>query len=119
VPWYHPAFEVMQETPYEFRDPAQFSNRPNRGGTRGSLYLLNHWIETVPMPKPSNAAVVNARDALMTRILAFERERRHVPNFVAVDFYKVGDLIPVVRELNQRPLAKDRVAAVRSARNTP
>jgi hypothetical protein len=102
VEWYHPAFEVMQETPYGFRDPSQFSNRPNRGGTSGSLYLLNHWIETVPMPKPSNAAVVNSRDALLARIRAFERERRHVPNFIAVDFYKVGDLVSVVRELNER-----------------
>ena len=72
VDWYHPAFEVMQETPYEFHDPSEFSNRPNRGGTAGSLYLLNHWIETTPMPKPSNAAIVNAHDALL-------RARRGVP----------------------------------------
>jgi hypothetical protein len=104
VDWYHPAFEVMQETPYTFRDPSEFSNAPNRGGTAGSLYLLNHWIETA-MPKPSNAAVVNARDALLARIQGFERERGHVPNLVAVDFYKVGDLIPVVRELNERPMS--------------
>jgi len=104
VDWYHPAFEVMQETPYEFHDPSQFSNQPNRGGTSGSLYLLNHWIETVPAPKPSNAEIVNSRDALLTRIRGFERERGHIPNFVAVDFYKVGDLIPVVRELNERPV---------------
>jgi hypothetical protein len=104
VDWYHPAFEVMQETPYEFHDPSQFSNQPGRGGTSGSLYLLNHWIETVPAPKPSNAAIVNSRDELMKRIRGFERERGHIPNFVAVDFYKVGDLIPVVRELNERPV---------------
>jgi hypothetical protein len=104
VDWYHPAFEVMQETPYEFHDPSEFSNQPNRGGTSGSLYLLNHWIETVPAPKPTNAAIVNSRDELMRRIRGFERERGHVPNFVAVDFYKVGDLVPVVRELNERPV---------------
>jgi hypothetical protein len=104
VDWYHPAFEVMQETPYEFRDPSEFSNLPNRGGTSGSLYLLNHWIETVPAPKPSNAAIVNSRDELLKRIRDFERVRNHVPNFVAVDFYKTGDLIPVVRELNERPV---------------
>jgi hypothetical protein len=100
VDWYHSAFEVMQETPYEFRDPSQFSNHANRGGASGSLMLLNHWIETVPMPKPSNAEIVNSHDALMKRIRAFRRERGRLPNLVAVDFYRVGDLIPVVRELN-------------------
>jgi hypothetical protein len=113
VDWYHPAFEVMQETPYGFHDPSEFSNKPNRGGTSGSLYLLNHWIETVPAPKPSNAALANSRETLLARIRGFERERGHVPNFIAVDFYQVGDLIPVVRELNERPVAVRSRAAAR------
>ncbi len=102
VDWYHPSFEVLQETPYGFRDPSEFSNQPNRGGTAGSLLLMNHWIETTPMPKPSNAAIVNAHDALLARIRAFERTRGRVPNLVAVDFYGTGDLIQVVRELNAK-----------------
>jgi len=105
VAWYHPAFEVIQETPYGFKDPSEFSNRPNRGGTRGSLLLMNHWIESVPSPKPSDAAIVNAHDALMQRILAFRRERGRLPNLVAVDFYATGDMLAVVRELNaQAPM---------------
>jgi hypothetical protein len=103
VDWYHPAFEVVQETPYDFRDPSQFSNRPNRGGTSGSLMLMNHWIESTPMPKPSNAAIVNAHDALMKRIRAFRRARGRLPNLIAVDFYATGDLIAVARELNEAP----------------
>jgi len=103
VPWYHPAFEVLQETPYGFKDPSEFSNRPNRGGTGGSLLLMNHWIESVPSPKPSDAAIVNAHDALMKRIRAFQRERGRLPNLVAVDFYGTGDLIAVARELNEAP----------------
>jgi hypothetical protein len=103
VDWYHPAFEVMQETPYGFRDTTEFSNRPNRGGDGGSLLLMNHWIETTPMPKPSNAEIVNAKRALEKRIRAFERQRGRVPNLVAVDFYGTGDLMEVVKELNARP----------------
>jgi len=106
VSWYHPAFEVVQETPYTFHDPSEFSNQPNRGGTGGSLYLMNHWIESTPSPKPSNAAIVNAHDALLARIRAFRRERGHYPNLVAVDFYGTGDLVQVVRELNEQPLAR-------------
>ena len=104
VDWYHTMAEVMQETPYMFLDPADFSNRPGRGGTAGSLLLLNHWIQTAPMPKPSNAAIVNARDALLKRVGDFERERGRLPNLLAVDFYGTGDLFSVVRELNARPL---------------
>ena len=104
VDWYHQVFEVMQETPYTFHDPSEFSNRPNRGGTSGSLLQINHWIESTPMPKPSNAAIVNARDALLARLHAFQRERGCLPNFVAVDFYGTGDLVSVVRELNESPV---------------
>jgi hypothetical protein len=100
VPWYHPAFEVMQETPYEFRDTTQFSEVPNRGGTSGSLLLMNHWIETVPMPKPSNAEVVNSYDFLLRRARRCQQTRGHVPNLVAVDFYGTGDLMRVVQTLN-------------------
>jgi hypothetical protein len=103
IPWYHPAFETLQETPYTFHEPDQFSNKPNRGGTGGSLYLMNHWIESTPMPKPTNAALVNSRDFLLARIRKFEKERGHLPNIVAVDFFQSGDLVPLVRELNLAP----------------
>ncbi len=108
VDWIHPAFEVLQETPYGFREPSEFSNRPNRGGASGSLRLMNHWIESSPMPKPSNAKIVNARDILLERIRAFRRERGRLPNLVAVDFYREGDLMAVVRELNAEPVPPGR-----------
>jgi hypothetical protein len=55
------------------------------------------------MPKPSNADTVNARDFLLERIKALRRERGKLPNLVAVDFYREGDLVAVVQELNARP----------------
>jgi hypothetical protein len=121
VAWYHPQFETMQETPYEFKDSSEFSNRPNRGGTGGSLALLNHWIETVPMPKPSNAAVVNAHDALTARLRGFQKERGFLPNVVAVDFYREGDLVAVVREFNAFPWAAQRIGppSARGAAGAP
>jgi hypothetical protein len=100
VPWIHPAFEVMQETPYAFHNPAQFSCAPNRGGTSGSLYLLNHWIDTAPAPLPSNAEVVNAYDFLLARARRFQKERGHLPNLIAVDFYRTGDVLEVAKTLN-------------------
>lgn len=100
VPWYHLAFEVYQETPYRFLDPSEFSNTPGRGGTTASLLLMNHWIETTPTPLPSNAEKVNAYDLLLARAQACRKQRRMIPNLVAVDFYRSGDLIRVVDALN-------------------
>jgi hypothetical protein len=100
VPWLRPAFQHIQETPYTFHAAEEFSCRANRGGTAGSLFQINHWIETTPAPRPSNAELVNARDVLLSRAQGCERERGLLPNLLAVDFYGSGDLIGVVGELN-------------------
>jgi hypothetical protein len=61
---------------------------------------MNHWIETTPAPRPSNAQIVNAYDALLGRARACEQERGMMPTIIAVDFYRTGDLFRVVNELN-------------------
>jgi len=105
VPWYHPAFESIQETPYAFRTPQDFSCGPNRGGTAGPLFQVNHWIETTPAPKPSNARIVNAHDFLLARARQCQQERGKLPNIVAVDFAMTGDVVGVAAELNGLPRA--------------
>ena len=99
-PWQHAAFQSIQETPYTFHASGEMSCRANRGGTTGSLFLVNHWIETTPAPRPSNAAVVNAYDFLLARARRCQRERGHLPNIIAVDFYGTGDLLRVAGKLN-------------------
>ena len=98
--WLRPAYPTMRETPYSFHKPEEFSCRPNRGGDTGSLFLMNHWIDTTPTPKPSNAAVVNDYDFLLARAEECQAERHHIPNIIAVDFYRAGDLLRVVNKLN-------------------
>ena len=102
VPWILPAFDVMQETPYKFRNPAEMSCAPNRGGPQGSLFQINNWIDTTPAPKPSNAEIVNAHDALLARARRCQEERGVKPTILAVDFYRTGDVVGVVRVLNQQ-----------------
>jgi len=101
VPWLLPAFEVMQETPYKFRNPSELSCAANRGGTAGSLFQINNWIDTTPAPKPSNAAIVNAHDALLARAQRCREERGLMPTILAVDFYRTGDVVGVARALNR------------------
>jgi uncharacterized membrane protein HdeD (DUF308 family) len=100
VAWIHPAFEVMQETPYHFEHPSELSCAPNRSGTVGSLFLMNNWIDTTPAPKPSNALIVNAYDALLARARLCQAERGKRPTVIAVDFYRTGALFRVARTLN-------------------
>jgi hypothetical protein len=108
VPWYHLVWDAFQETPYRFLKPEEMSNKPGRGGTKGSLLLMNNWIETTPAPLPSNALLVNSYDALLKRARACKRERKMMPNLIAVDFYRTGDLVRVVDTMNgikQLPIA--------------
>jgi hypothetical protein len=64
------------------------------------MLLLNHWVDTSPAPKPSNARQVNAREFLLSRARRCARERRLTAGIVAVDFADIGDLFGVVDELN-------------------
>ena len=84
APWYQLAYErLTQETPFTFKrtgeltDPATLdaSCRPNRGPAGAPLLLVNHWINTDPVPRPSNAAIVNAYEPLLRRARACERVR--------------------------------------------
>jgi hypothetical protein len=100
VPWYHDAYRSMQETPYHFTKPSQMSCAPNRGPADASLFLINHWIDTSPAPRPSNAAKVNAYTPLLERARRCERERKRMPNILAVDFYRTGELLRVTDTLN-------------------
>jgi hypothetical protein len=109
VPWYHLAYASgLQETPFRFRNAAALTDPPrlasscraNRGPASAPLFLLNHWVDTSPAPRPSLASIVNARQALLQRARTCERIRHQLPNLVAVDFYRRGDLFGVVNTLN-------------------
>jgi hypothetical protein len=115
VPWYHLAYGgSVMETPYSFAEPAEGDSTekltdpamldescaPNRGQDGSPLFLMNHWITTGVTPQPARAAIVNAREAVVTRAKACEARRGKLPSIVAVDFFGQGDLIGAVKDLN-------------------
>ena len=109
APWYQLAYDRdVEETPYTFPKVAQLVDPaglaatcvPNRGPERAPIFLLNHWVSTDPLPRPGDAAQVNAYDPLLLRAQECARIRGHVPNLVAVNFYRSGDLFRVVDTLN-------------------
>ncbi len=99
VPWLHRGFELTQETPFAFHSVDDLSCAPNRGPADAPLFLVNHWIEDIS-PTPEDAELLNARDVLLPRLRDCEAERRQTPNLVAVNFYRSGDLLAVIDEIN-------------------
>jgi hypothetical protein len=110
APWYHLAYEsITQETPYTFPSATALVGerqlartcQPNRGPSSAPLFLLNHWVSTDPLPRPSDASRVNARAALLARARECMRIRDRLPNLVAINFYRRGDVFGVVDALNE------------------
>ena len=99
VPWLHRGFELTQETPFAFRSVDDLSCVPNRGASDAPLFLVNHWIEDVA-PTPKDAELLNAREVLLPRLRECAEERGLTPNLVAVNFYRTGDLLAVIDEIN-------------------
>ena len=109
APWYQPVYErLTQETPFTFpraslltaKADRAASCKPNRGPSSAPLFLINHWVSTDPAPRPSDATRVNAYAPLLARARECESLRHRVPNLLAVNFYKEGDVFRVVDTLN-------------------
>ncbi|MEI8359779.1 MAG: hypothetical protein WCH13_14985 [Deltaproteobacteria bacterium] len=97
--WYQYAYDLSWDTPYFFTSPAEFSCDLNRGNRDNPLFQVNHWLST-PFAEPESAEQVNVFDVLWPRVERCRAESGRIPNFVAVDFVSIGDLVPVVDKLN-------------------
>jgi hypothetical protein len=109
APWYQLAYKrLTEETPYTFPRTSLLTTkadlpescRPNRGPKSAPMFLINHWVSTDPLPRPSDAEKVNAYAPLLARARECQRIRHHLPNLLAVNFYKRGDVFRVVDTLN-------------------
>jgi hypothetical protein len=106
APWYQLAYRrLLQETPFSFSRPGQLADtaascQDNRGPAGAPLFLINNWVTTDPTPRPSNAEQVNAYATLLARARDCRRLRGRLPNLIAVDFYRRGQLFHVVNTLN-------------------
>jgi hypothetical protein len=97
-PWYMPAFEWFQDTPFAASTPEELSCTRDRGEPDSPLFLVNHWISALP-PSPSRNREVG--DGFLDRRLdECARERGLQPNVVAVDFYESSGVVEAARRLN-------------------
>jgi hypothetical protein len=60
---------------------------------------MNHWINRTA-PDRVDAARVNTAQALIERARECEQERGQLPNYIAVNFHRLGGLFEAVEELN-------------------
>lgn len=109
APWYTAGYEgALQETPFTFKRSVLLTTPtrwpatcvPNRGTDDAPLFLINHWVNTDPTPRPSDAAKVNRRDVLVGRARECDRIRDRHPTLLAVDFTQEGDLYGAADVLN-------------------
>jgi hypothetical protein len=97
--WYIPAWKVMKETPFDVHSVQDLTCAPNRGDEDNPLFLMNHWINR-DAPDRVDASLLNQRDVIVNRALACKEERGQLPNFIAVNFHRLGDLFGAVDTLN-------------------
>ena len=99
-PWLMFFDDHAWETPFSFETPDDLVCDPNRGDPSNPLFLLNHFLTRPLGGLPEFAEMVNYNPLFVERALQCEDERNAIPNFVAVDFYDIGDLFEVVDTLN-------------------
>jgi len=99
VPWYHYVWDYAFVTHFSYEKPEDFSCAPNRGNPSNSLFILNHFL-TRDFGMPRLAEMVNYNPLFIDRARECMEADDRLPNFVAVDFYDIGDVLEVVRELN-------------------
>ncbi len=93
-------YSIAWDTPYTFTQPADFSCALNRGDPKNALFLVNHWLSTNGLPDKAKAPVANAYDTLVGHARSCADAAHRLPNFVAVDFFEIGDLLRVTDTLN-------------------
>jgi hypothetical protein len=100
-PWYMDVWAQAFDNPYAAETVDDFTCAGGRGNDTNALFIFNHFL-SAPLAQPSSAATVNANPLLVDRARACATARNHLPNFVTVDFFDVGDLLSAVSQLNSQ-----------------
>jgi hypothetical protein len=99
-PWLMNVWDYAWETHFSAATPEDFSCEANRGNPDNPLFLLNHFLTGVLGGNPAFAEMVNHNPFFIDRANQCQGASGDFVNFIAVDFYDIGDLFEVVDELN-------------------
>ncbi|KYH45050.1 hypothetical protein [Branchiibius sp. NY16-3462-2] len=98
-PWMLDGQTWSQDTEYTNPSVSSFSCALKRGEPDNPIFLMNHWLSGFSSLQ-ADAKKVNARSVLLPLAQKCEEERGQIPNYVAVNYYNLGDLKSVVQTLN-------------------
>jgi hypothetical protein len=96
-PWNHQGFNYIQDTPLGATKAKDFSCKLNRGEADSPLLMVNNWIDRFPPPLEANRPVLK-RSFIEQRLRRCARQRGHMVNLIASDFYDQGDEVDAVRK---------------------
>ena len=99
-PGYHDVWDFCQETHFSVKQTKDFSYQRHRGKQSNPLFILNHFL-TRPTAGVDLAQQANSAAILKPRLDGCQKLAMRFPNFVAVDFYEIGDTTSLLREFNQ------------------
>lgn len=92
-------WEHAFDTPFAAESSDDLGCDLGRGDAAHPLFILNHFL-TAPLALPQLAETVNFNPFLTERATACAVALGHIPNFVALDFYSLGDGLAAVNALN-------------------
>ncbi|ORY06437.1 PLC-like phosphodiesterase, partial [Basidiobolus meristosporus CBS 931.73] len=108
-PWIHHEFTYAWESPYSVPSNSHFNCSIDRPKNQPRpIFVLNHFAFTelnigrgnISIPALNIASHTNGNQ-LNLHVQQCTKERNQIPNFIAVDFYKVGDVFKATAQLNR------------------
>jgi hypothetical protein len=100
-PWLLNRFAWTWETPWQNEQLADFARcNVDRGAAGTSLYVVDTYLEELPIPNATDAKRVNYNPFLIDRLLHCFATAGVRPNFAMVNYYEVSDLFADMEILN-------------------
>ena len=97
--WYHATNDYIYGTDWSFADPEDLGCVLTAAPFPNGLLQITH-VLTNPVASPDNAELINHNPFLRDRIDGCIVELGRLPTMISVDFYSIGDILQVVRDLN-------------------
>ncbi len=94
------AWDYIFDTPWNTQTIEAMDTKVGRGKPGHGLFLLNNWISK-GKPNRKKGRMVNNEAFLLNRLSLCAQNLKRVPNFIGVNFYSEGDVIKVVKMLNE------------------
>ena len=94
-----PMWDHAFDTPFAAESKDDLVCDLGRGEPDHALFIFNHFL-TAPLASPELAETINHNPTFLDRARACWDQTRHMPNFITVDFYSIGDVLEVAQSLN-------------------